>query len=112
MPQNLPPLNDLVARLSRRDLLGRCGMGFGLIGLAGVLAADDPLRPHSGTSASPTFAVRVREWLETSGSAVFSVTMFPLALPGFYWTDDLGRYAEGLIQDPVVLLWSCAPPYP
>jgi hypothetical protein len=48
MPQNLPPRHDLVAGLSRRDLLGRCGMGFGLIGLAGVLAADDPLRPHSG----------------------------------------------------------------
>ena len=29
--------------------------------------------------SNPTFAVRVREWLETSGSAVFSVTMFPLA---------------------------------
>jgi Protein of unknown function (DUF1501) len=26
--------------LTRRDLLGRCGMGFGLIGLAGVLADD------------------------------------------------------------------------
>jgi NAD(P)-dependent dehydrogenase (short-subunit alcohol dehydrogenase family) len=33
--------------------------------------------------ANPTFAVKVREWLETRGSAIFSVTMFPLALPGF-----------------------------
>lgn len=40
-------LDDLV--LSRRDLLARCGAGFGMIGLANVLAADapvaDPLAP-------------------------------------------------------------------
>src|SRR5271163_4515741 len=37
--------------LTRRDLLTRCGAGFGMIGLAGVLAADapnaDPLAPKT-----------------------------------------------------------------
>lgn len=40
MPHDLLPP---ASALSRRELLGRCGMGFGMIGLAGVLAADDRL---------------------------------------------------------------------
>ena len=30
---------------NRRELLGRCGMGFGLIGLAGIMADDNLLGP-------------------------------------------------------------------
>jgi hypothetical protein len=48
--------------LNRRDLLGRCGMGLGLLGLAGVLAddrallaADNPLSPKR-----PHFAGKVK----------------------------------------------------
>src|SRR5580700_5887199 len=41
MSRNSPPAHDPTAALSRRELLGRCGMGFGMVGLAGVLAADD-----------------------------------------------------------------------
>jgi hypothetical protein len=43
MPHDLPPRHDPANMLSRRELLGRCGMGFGMIGLTGVLAADDRL---------------------------------------------------------------------
>ena len=41
MPNFSPPGHDPATALSRRELLTRCGMGFGLIGLAGVVAADD-----------------------------------------------------------------------
>jgi Protein of unknown function (DUF1501) len=43
MPHDLQSRHDLANVCSRRELLGRCGMGFGMIGLAGVLAADDRL---------------------------------------------------------------------
>jgi Protein of unknown function (DUF1501) len=43
MPHHPPRLADLF--LTRRDLLRRGGMGFGLLGLAGVLAADGLLAP-------------------------------------------------------------------
>jgi hypothetical protein len=33
-------LDDSPLSLNRRELLGRCGMGFGLIGLAGIMADD------------------------------------------------------------------------
>jgi hypothetical protein len=33
--------------LNRRELLGRCGMGFGLIGLAGIMADDKLLGPSA-----------------------------------------------------------------
>ena len=36
-------LNDVL--FSRRDLLTRCGAGFGMIGLANVLAAQAPANP-------------------------------------------------------------------
>jgi hypothetical protein len=36
-----PRWHDQGAPVSRRELLGRCGMGFGMLGLTGVLAADD-----------------------------------------------------------------------
>ncbi len=38
-----PSETDPRAALTRRDLLSRCGMGFGLIGLTGVLADDRSL---------------------------------------------------------------------
>jgi hypothetical protein len=41
MAQELSTSRDLTAALSRRELLGRCGMGFGMVGLAGVLAVAD-----------------------------------------------------------------------
>ena len=44
--------------LSRRELLGRCGMGFGMIGLAGVLAADDGSGVTS-TRSVPVLPVRL-----------------------------------------------------
>jgi hypothetical protein len=40
MPHDPRPHPDLAFGLSRRELLARCGMGLGLIGLAGVLADD------------------------------------------------------------------------
>ena len=40
--------------VSRRELLARCGMGFGTIGLAGVLAADDRLGLAAGAPADET----------------------------------------------------------
>jgi hypothetical protein len=40
MPRDLRRHPHPALGLSRRELLGRCGMGFGLIGLAGVLADD------------------------------------------------------------------------
>ena len=43
MSHDRPPWPDPTNALSRRELLGRCGMGFGMIGLTGVLAADDAL---------------------------------------------------------------------
>ena len=43
MPHDSLPETDPRSALTRRDLLGRCGMGFGLIGLAGVLADDRSL---------------------------------------------------------------------
>jgi hypothetical protein len=43
MPHHPPRLADLF--LTRRDLLRRGGMGFGLLGLAGVLSADGLLAP-------------------------------------------------------------------
>jgi hypothetical protein len=41
MPHDFSALIDSSVGLSRRELLGRCGMGFGMIGLAGVVAAAD-----------------------------------------------------------------------
>ena len=43
MSHDSPPRHNPADALSRRELLGRCGMGFGMIGLAGVLAADDQI---------------------------------------------------------------------
>ncbi len=51
---NPQPRNDSMP-LTRRDLLRRGGMGFGLLGLAGVLAADGSLAPaaRAGTDLNP-----------------------------------------------------------
>jgi hypothetical protein len=49
MPHHPPDLSHLF--LTRRELLHRCGMGFGLLGLTGVLAADGRL--NAATAVSP-----------------------------------------------------------
>jgi hypothetical protein len=41
MTQHLLSSNTPIPAMTRRELLQRCGMGFGLIGLAGVLADND-----------------------------------------------------------------------
>ena len=47
--------SDLALLLNRRELLERCGMGLGLIGLAGVLADDNGIGLGSpARAASPT----------------------------------------------------------
>jgi Protein of unknown function (DUF1501) len=47
--------NDSNSALNRRELLGRCGMGLGLIGLAGLMADDNVLGlSHKASAASPT----------------------------------------------------------
>jgi hypothetical protein len=53
MPHHPPRLEDLF--LTRRDLLRRGGMGFGMLGLAGVLAADGLLAPpaRAATDINP-----------------------------------------------------------
>ena len=50
MPSPLPPTLNLP--LTRRDLLARSGMGFGLLGLAGVLAGERQLGAAPVTEAS------------------------------------------------------------
>ena len=55
MPDNFPSQNDSAGPLNRRELLGRCGMGFGLIGLAGLMADDTaPGWASRRGAASPT----------------------------------------------------------
>jgi uncharacterized protein DUF1501 len=55
MSHDPPPHLDPSLALTRRDLLGRCGMGFGMIGLAGVLSDDRSLGLVSPARAgSPT----------------------------------------------------------
>ncbi len=62
--------DEQLPRLSRRELLCRSGLGFGVMGLAGVLAADERSQPAvpsaSGASGalapkSPHFAGRARQ---------------------------------------------------
>jgi uncharacterized protein DUF1501 len=54
MSDGSPLRHDPITALSRRELLSRCGMGFGLVGLAGVLAADDRLDPaHDARTGAP-----------------------------------------------------------
>ena len=43
MAHDSPSNSEPNVALTRRDLLGRCGMGFGMIGLAGVLSDDRSL---------------------------------------------------------------------
>ena len=50
--------DDPCLSLSRRAVLGRCGMGLGLIGLAGVMADDNPAAASSGASAACTRIAR------------------------------------------------------
>jgi hypothetical protein len=48
--------HDQIPRsLNRRELLGRCGMGFGLIGLAGLMADQHLLGPSSTANAASPF---------------------------------------------------------
>jgi hypothetical protein len=44
--------DDSTLPLNRRELLGRCGMGFGLIGLARIMADDNLLGSSSSASAA------------------------------------------------------------
>ncbi|HWC91466.1 MAG TPA: DUF1501 domain-containing protein, partial [Pirellulales bacterium] len=46
------PILNPAARLSRRELLARCGMGMGMFGLAGVMADDGMLSQATGAAAS------------------------------------------------------------
>ena len=49
--QNNPQIARLLdAPLSRREMLCRSGQGFGMLGLAGVLAADGSLAPQAGAA--------------------------------------------------------------
>src|SRR5437660_7681819 len=50
-------LDDLF--LSRREMLRRCGAGFGMIGLANVLAADAP-PPNPLAPRAPHFAAKAK----------------------------------------------------
>ena len=53
------PNSPLDPPLSRREMLSRSGLGFGMLGLAGVLAADGALPPEaSAASASGALAPR------------------------------------------------------
>jgi hypothetical protein len=62
MPHHPPPLADLF--LTRRELLRRGGMGFGLLGLAGVLASDGLLARAADVSPlarkQPHFPARAK----------------------------------------------------
>jgi hypothetical protein len=48
------------ARLSRRDLLARSGMGLGALGLAGVCADELPAVAAGGPGGGPHFAPRAK----------------------------------------------------
>jgi hypothetical protein len=70
MSHDSSPDSDPSLALTRRDLLGRCGMGFGMIGLAGVLSDDRSLGPVSAARAgslspmapkSPQFPGKARQ---------------------------------------------------
>jgi len=52
MPYDSRCRRDPLLALNRRELLGRCGMGFGVIGLAGILADDNLLGLGSAASAA------------------------------------------------------------
>ncbi len=55
MPHDPQTRPDPALGLTRRELLGRCGMGFGLIGLAGVLADDgSPFGISAARAGSPS----------------------------------------------------------
>ena len=55
MPHDPQLHPDPAFGLNRRELLARCGMGFGLIGLAGVLADDgSPLGNSAARAGSPS----------------------------------------------------------
>ena len=52
MPHSSLSRHDPTAALSRRELLCRSGMGFGMVGLAGVLAAADGHGPDADARAA------------------------------------------------------------
>ena len=58
-----PLSSDDVGFLSRRDLLRRGGMGFGMLGLAGVLAADSRAAPRPGATTLNPLAPRPPHFL-------------------------------------------------
>jgi hypothetical protein len=52
--------------------------------------------------ASPTSALYARERLENQGLVDFSVTIARPSLPCFYWTYDLWRHSERLVQNSLI----------
>src|SRR5215831_13056763 len=73
-PEGIRSMSDHIRRiedhfLTRRELLRRGGMGFGLLGLAGVLAAEGTLSPPAQAASAdvnplapkkPHFAAKAR----------------------------------------------------
>jgi hypothetical protein len=60
-------------RLSRREMLCRSGTGFGMLGLAGVLAADGALAPSTTEAASAALAPKSPQF---AGKAARVVHLF------------------------------------
>jgi hypothetical protein len=54
LPHHKPKLEDHF--LTRRDFLGRCGMGFGMLGLAGLLGPQSLAAAADGTSLNSPLA--------------------------------------------------------
>lgn len=52
LPDHTPP----IPVVSRRDMLSRCGMGFGMVGLAGLLADEGRLSAQDATNVDPLIA--------------------------------------------------------
>jgi len=55
---SLPPFDPAEANLTRRQLLRRSGMGLGMLGLTGVMAADGMLAPAAARGADAAPPVR------------------------------------------------------
>src|SRR5271157_4037264 len=67
-----------------------------------------PRRGRQSGWPGPTSAVSGREPLENQGPVDFSVTIRLVSLPGFYWTYDLYRHPNRLVENPLVRLGSRA----
>ena len=68
-----------------------------------AMAQDTHHVIERATTAGPTSAVRAGNGLKHRVQSFFQSLCFRVSLPGFYWTYDLCRYPERLVQDPVVL---------